>query len=291
MDENIKLQIEKIRKDCETIKPQVVIRCITYNHRNYIKDALEGFVNQKTSFPYVAIVHDDASTDGTDKIIQEYAKKYPDIIKPIYETENQYSKHDGSLGNIMNAAVKATGASYIAFCEGDDFWINSLKLQKQYDILQSNNKIALTFHNAKINDIRADKVKPFVKNLRQGKISLWKLIIFPWCTPTASFFFRTSYLSEFKQPKDINGDMFILFSCGVKGEIYYLDEILSVYRFGTIGSMSEIMVTTSLIPTYKKKIALMRFINRITNNRYLFFTTLKSFWCYLKILKCKLLGL
>ncbi|MDE5714067.1 MAG: glycosyltransferase, partial [Muribaculaceae bacterium] len=70
----------------------VAIRCCTYNHEPYIRDALEGFVMQKTDFPFVAIVHDDASTDRTAEIIREYAEKYPDIIKPIYETENQYSK-------------------------------------------------------------------------------------------------------------------------------------------------------------------------------------------------------
>ena len=73
-------------------KPLVAIQCITYNHEPYIRDALEGFVMQKTDFPFVAIVHDDASTDKTADIIREYAEKYPDIIKPIFETENQYSK-------------------------------------------------------------------------------------------------------------------------------------------------------------------------------------------------------
>ena len=80
----------------ETNTPLVSIRCITYNHEKYIRDALEGFVMQKTNFKFEAIVHDDASTDNTAAIIQEYAEKYPEIIKPIFETENQYSKHDGS---------------------------------------------------------------------------------------------------------------------------------------------------------------------------------------------------
>ncbi len=92
---------------------------------------------QKTNFPFVAIVHDDASTDGTAAIIKEYAEKYPDIIKPIYETENQYSKRDGSLTRIMKEACEATGAKYIAMCEGDDYWTDPLKLQKQVDFLES----------------------------------------------------------------------------------------------------------------------------------------------------------
>ena len=80
----------------------VTIKCITYNHVPYIRECLEGFIMQKTNFRFEAVVHDDASTDGTAAIICEYAKKYPDIIKPILETENQYSKHDGSLRRIMD---------------------------------------------------------------------------------------------------------------------------------------------------------------------------------------------
>ena len=83
---------------------------------------------QKTNFRFEAIVHDDASTDGTATIIKEYAEKYPDIIKPILETENQYSKHDGSLRRIVDEAC--LGGKYVAWCEGDDYWIDALKLQK-----------------------------------------------------------------------------------------------------------------------------------------------------------------
>ena len=80
----------------------VTVRCITYNHEPYIRQCLEGFVMQKTNFRFEAIVHDDASTDGTAAIIKEFADKYPNIIKPIFETENQYSKRDGSLRRIMD---------------------------------------------------------------------------------------------------------------------------------------------------------------------------------------------
>lgn len=111
----------------------VTIRCVAYNHEPYIRECLEGFVMQKTNFRFEAIVHDDASTDGTANIIREYAEKYPDIIKPIFETENQYSKRDGSLRRIMNSHMKG---KYIAMCEGDDYWIDPYKLQKQVDYLE-----------------------------------------------------------------------------------------------------------------------------------------------------------
>ena len=126
-------------------KTLVAIKCAVYNHEPYLRDCLEGFVMQQTNFPFVAIVHDDASTDGSAAIIREYEEKYPDIIKPIYETENQYSKQDGSLGRIMNAAIEATGAKYIAMCEGDDYWIDPLKLQKQVDFMEANPEAGLCY--------------------------------------------------------------------------------------------------------------------------------------------------
>ena len=108
--------------------PLVSVRCITYNHEPYIAQALDGFLMQKTNFPFEVIVHDDAGPDKTADIIREYEAKFPKIIKPIYETENQYSKHDGSLGRIVDAACKG---KYIALCEGDDYWIDENKLQVQ----------------------------------------------------------------------------------------------------------------------------------------------------------------
>lgn len=112
----------------------VTIQCFTYNHEAYIRECLEGFVMQKTKFRFEAIVHDDASTDGTADIVREYEEKYPDIIKPIYETENQYSKQDGSLQRIMD---EHTHGKYIAICEGDDYWTDPYKLQKQVDFLEA----------------------------------------------------------------------------------------------------------------------------------------------------------
>lgn len=129
-------------------QPLVAIQCMAFNHEPFIRDALEGFVRQKTNFPFVAIVHDDVSTDDTAEIIREYAQRYPNIIKPIFETENQFSKRDNSITRIMNAACKATGAKYIAFCEGDDYWTDPLKLQKQVDFLEAHPDYAFVHSNA-----------------------------------------------------------------------------------------------------------------------------------------------
>ena len=127
--------------------PLVSVRCLTYNQKKYIKDALDGFVKQITDFSFEVIVHDDASTDGTAAIVKEYAEKYPDIIKPIFETENQYSKHDGSLRRIMNEACKG---KYIAYCEGDDYWTDPYKLQKQVSFLEKHPDYSMCCTNVRI---------------------------------------------------------------------------------------------------------------------------------------------
>ena len=113
----------------------VSISCITYNHAPYIRQCLDGFMMQQTSFAFEVLIHDDASTDGTTEIIKEYESKYPDIIKPIYEEENQWVK--GRRGSAVFNFPRAKG-KYIAMCEGDDYWTDPLKLQKQVDFLENN---------------------------------------------------------------------------------------------------------------------------------------------------------
>ena len=127
-------------------RPLVSIHCLTFNQAPYIRQCLDGFVMQKTNFPFEAIVHDDASTDGTAEIIKEYAEKYPNIIKPILEKENQYTKI-GFSGIEQLMAEKEKG-KYIAICEGDDYWTDSLKLQKQVDFLESHPDYGLHYTQA-----------------------------------------------------------------------------------------------------------------------------------------------
>lgn len=127
----------------ESSAPLVSIVCLAYNHEPYIRQCLDGFVMQKTNFRFEALVHDDASTDGTADIIREYAAKYPDIIKPIYQTENQYQKKVGILKTFL--FPRATG-KYIAMCEGDDYWTDPLKLQKQVDFLENNYEYSICGH-------------------------------------------------------------------------------------------------------------------------------------------------
>ncbi len=113
----------------------VSVCCLAYNHESYIRKCLEGFLIQKTDFPFEILIHDDASTDGTEEIIREYEAKYPNIIKPLYEKENQWQK--GRRGSAIFNFPRARG-KYIALCEGDDYWTDPYKLQKQVDFLEEN---------------------------------------------------------------------------------------------------------------------------------------------------------
>ena len=132
-------------------RPLVAIHCFVYNHEPYLRDCFEGFVMQQTNFPFVAIVHDDAYTDGSTAIIREYEQKYPHIFKPIYEIESIYKKGGfGAIDNVMLHAINATNAKYVAMCEGDDYWTDPLKLQKQVDFMEANPEYVLCCHRYKI---------------------------------------------------------------------------------------------------------------------------------------------
>lgn len=214
--------------------PLVAIRCITYNQESYIRDALDGFVMQKTNFPFVAIVHDDASTDATADIIREYVEKYPDIIKPIYENENQYSKPGNPLGKIMYEAIESTGAKYVAICEGDDYWIDSYKLQKQVDFLESHPDYSLVYTNFNIYIQNKNKVIKNVFDSMSFRYPKWyntpeEFIIRGGYTCPPSWMIRSKEFF-FQRISSCDGSfvMFTHFLCTSK--VYCLDETMVVYR-------------------------------------------------------------
>src|SRR5690554_3017735 len=144
----------------EDKEPLVSICCITYNHEDFIRDAIEGFLMQKTSFPIEIIIHDDASTDNTANIIEEYANKYPDLFVTILQSENQWSKGGGSI--YARFVYPRARGKYIALCEGDDYWTDPLKLQKQVDFLEANPEYILCFTNTRTVDENNKILRPKV---------------------------------------------------------------------------------------------------------------------------------
>ncbi len=133
--------------------PMVSVCCITYNHEKYIEQALDGVLMQETTFPFELIVHDDASTDRTPKILQKYAEKYPEIIRIILQAENQFSK--AGLITLRFVFPRARG-KYIALCEGDDFWVDKMKLDKQVRFLEENPEYVITYTDCRPFDEKGD---------------------------------------------------------------------------------------------------------------------------------------
>ena len=213
-------------------KPLVSIRCLVYNHEPYLRQCLDGFVMQKTDFAFEAIVHDDASTDNSAAIIREYAEKYPDIIKPIYETENQYSKKDGSLSRIMNEAIHPD-AKYIAFCEGDDYWTDSNKLQTQVDFMNSHPECSLTYHACK--NILEEKDKEYYLMGETVNESYQKeeLLEYPFQTATILIKKEVLFSDLYKRAVSTrcsSGDMVLYLTADALGKIMGINKQMSVYR-------------------------------------------------------------
>ena len=220
----------------------VAIHCLVYNHEPYLRDCFEGFVMQKTNFRFVAIVHDDCSTDHSTDIIREYAVRYPDIFIPMYETENQYSKHDGSLEHIMNEAIIATGARYIAVCEGDDYWIDPYKLQKQVDFLESHPDYSMCFHGATIKNETNTHIITTCDKIETKEY--FTNDIFPgWVIPTASVVYRREMVDKFpplKHPEWIKyGDIVLFLKCTHTGRVWGMSEKMSVYRMTENGAVVQ----------------------------------------------------
>ncbi len=139
----------------EGTTPVVSIWCITYNHANFIRDALESFLMQETTFPVEIFVHDDASTDGTADIVREYAERFPQLFWIVLQEENQWSKRTGYIRRSLN---KQRGA-FVAICEGDDYWTSPLKLQKQVDLLTANPSASGSFHPASVVDEKGTELE------------------------------------------------------------------------------------------------------------------------------------
>ena len=217
----------------------VAIHCLVYNHEPYLRDCFEGFVMQKTNFRFVAIVHEDCSTDNSAAIVREYETKYPDIFRPIYETENQYSKPDGSLGRIMNAAIDATSAKYIAMCEGDDYWTDPLKLQKQVDILEADETLMACCTDCSVVDhhsvLLKEKRGGVVKDDIPGRYNLREFFRDNHQYPTLSVVYRNTHTEEVRAKCDKTrnpylGDWTLWIALLCFGDMYYLNEVTCAYR-------------------------------------------------------------
>ena len=240
----------------------VSIRCLVYNHEPYLRQCLDGFVMQKTNFRFEAIVHDDVSTDGSAAIIREYAEKYPDIIKPIYETENQYSKRDGSLFNIMNAACRG---KYIAMCEGDDYWIDPLKLQKQVDFLEVRpdyGMIYTAFDRVDVNGNTIVNDKQLNRQLNRSKSGwLFYDLILGNFIQTLTVMMRKNALTNIEAYYDKIYDYPLFLHISGKSKIYFMNKKTGCYRITPTGAMHTGLISFDENAKHTSSCAFLAFLN------------------------------
>jgi len=232
---------------------------ITYNHEEYIAQTIEGVVMQKTNFPIELIIGEDCSTDKTREICIEYQQKYPEIIKLQLPEKNR-----GARCNFIEVLQAARG-KYMAICEGDDYWTDPLKLQKQLDFLEEHEDVSMCFHNAKI---CRDKVVSFSNIMTKYGDSFpnfpkscyvdVKTLVKEWVVPTASMVFRRKFVRYEENP--LYGDQWIILTMAESGLIYYLSDTMSVYRILPTGM--NINASKNLLPTAYKRMEHTKYIRK-----------------------------
>lgn len=220
----------------------VSIVSLAYNHAKYIRQCLDGFIMQKTTFAFEVLIHDDASTDGTADIIREYELKYPNIIKPIYQTENQYQKGVAIGATYLYPRVQG---KYIAECEGDDYWTDPLKLQKQIDLLEKHPECSFCcggYIQRQEGLLDLDIV--ITKSSSPFYIFTKKDLANKWFTMPLTIVYRSDLLHKYIELTSkcrYTRDAHLVYSLLDSGNGIYLSEKLAVYNvhLGGISSMKS----------------------------------------------------
>ena len=257
-------------------KPSVAIRCLVYNHELYLRQCLDSIVMQITDFPYFAVVHDDCSNDNSVAIIKEYHSKYPNKIVPIFEIKNCYTT-DWRVADRKITEAYGT-AKYIATCEGDDYWTDPYKLQKQVDFLESHPDYAVCAHETIITDEQYHTQDQLYSKVVINNSIIPKTRIDYTFNDTlkgnifhlSSMLYRHKDLIEFPQwrYRISAGDMILFRYLGSCGKTYWFPDVMSVYR-GHMGSVTHTeSVYNSAIRFNELNIKVMRLLNRFWNRKY-----------------------
>jgi glycosyltransferase involved in cell wall biosynthesis len=264
------------------IKPLLSIICITYNHEKFIAQAIDGFLLQKTSFPIEIIIHDDCSTDDTQKIVKKYIDKYPELIKSIFQKDNQYS-----LGKkIQPIVLPYCQGKYIAFCEGDDYWTDPNKLQKQVNFLEKNSDYVFCYTRFKTLDNKSGKLTPDNnQKYFHGKSGIdFNFEIFDkgWHIGTQTIVYnKEALLKNNHFENKYFRDTFLISDLLSVGKAYCLSEFMAVYRIhegGIYSSTNELERAETGALVYKE------IYKTYSNNKYLKSKYLKFTNSYIKLL-------
>ncbi len=226
----------------DAAKPIVSICCPTYNHEPYIAEAIDGFLMQETDFSFEILIRDDCSTDKTALIVKKYAEMYPQLIKPVYEKENTYSKGVKPMEQLHKIAQ----GDYIALCEGDDYWTDKNKLQIQVNVLKKNKEIDICIHKAlKINVRNKEELEIGNYLDDDGIVPIENILLkSKGQIPTASTVYRkkiVEQLTAFESQRSwlLIGDIYIHFFGSKRGGAYFINKTMSVYRLYAVGSWSS----------------------------------------------------
>ena len=272
----------------------VSVYCLAYNHAKYIGKTLEGFVSQKTDFRFEVLVHDDASSDDTASIIREYEEKYPDIIKGIYQTENQYSKRIGIINTFL---VDKICGKYVAICEGDDYWSDPYKLQKQVDALEKNPQCSMCVHKtAEIYESGEATGKVYPETTAEGGVVESRDFL-DMCRKysfhTSSYMFRAEeWIKYRKNPPEFKkacrvGDETYMLYFGQLSPIYYIPDIMSAYRRGVPSSWSmkqaQNMDVEKILKHPREMIETLRLFDEFTGYKYHDIVVLRSAGMKMKV--------
>lgn len=260
-----------------TVKgPSVAIRCLVYNHEKYLRDCLNSIVMQQTNFPYFAVVHDDCSTDGSVEIIKEYREKYPDKIIPIFEETNCYQSNCWHIAD--NKIVEAYGdAKYIAVCEGDDYWTDPNKLQKQVDFMESHTDYSMCAHETIMKYDCGQSSGILVSTINKNNIvSTLKTdytfddILLGNIFHYSSLLFRHKDLIHFPKwrYRISAGDMILFRYLGSCGKAHWFPDAMSIYRGHTNSITTTENSYTSELSFICLNILVLRLLNRFWNRKY-----------------------
>lgn len=237
-------------------KPLVSVWMITYNHEPYIAEAIEGVLMQKTDFPIELVIGEDCSTDRTREICIAYQRKHPDIIRLLMNEKNI-----GMMPNFIKT-MEACQGKYIALCEGDDYWTDPLKLQKQVDFLEGSPDFVGAFHDSIILDEATGTEQLRIGNAVIDEEPDLDSIILKNNIPTASLLFRNVFTSDFwsKQFEAIaKGDYLLVVLLARYGKFKYFNPPMSVYRVHAGGVWS----TKSRLYTVEQDIKFYRFLDNL----------------------------
>lgn len=248
----------------------VNIICNTYNHEKYIRETLESFLMQKTTFRFNVLIHDDASTDNTAAIIREFEQKYPNVIKPIYQKENQYSK---GIDIIDEYQVPRLQGKYVAFCEGDDYWTDCQKLQKQFEIMEKYLDVDICAHSATRVKASDGTVVGYMRPSNQMSIFNVEEVIAGgggFVATNSLFFRRDLFLNKPQFRKVCPLDYSLQIQGSLHGGMLYLPDDMSNYRVMVPGSWTDQIVSNKKfhINQIKEMIDMLDILNKETNEKY-----------------------